>query len=124
MEIPLRPDMQFSKGDPSLRAAAEEAMGKGLLSGGNTGTLLNVASWSQGYIYREQLGKLGVSFACWLRAREWGGLVVAVHLSRLAVADRNSRRWSLGVDSRTGKRTGWGCWKLPVGDHRPWLQPG
>lgn len=43
-------------------------MGKCLLSGGNTGTLLNVANWSQGYSDREQLGKLGVSFACWLRA--------------------------------------------------------
>lgn len=52
-------------------------MGKGLLSGGNTGTVLNVASWSQGYSYREQLGRLGVSFACWLRAWGWGGLVVA-----------------------------------------------
>lgn len=72
----LRPDMQFRRGEPSLRATAE-AMGKGLLSGGNTGTVLNVASWSQGYSYREQVGRLGVSFACWLRAWGWGGLVVA-----------------------------------------------
>lgn len=42
--------------------------------------------------------------------------MVAAHLSRLAVGDRNSRRWSLGVDSRTGKRTGCGYWELPVGN--------
>lgn len=57
VEVPLKPDMQSPRGDPSLRAAAD-AVGKGLLSVGNTGTLLNVASWSQGYSYREQLGEV------------------------------------------------------------------
>lgn len=80
VEVPLRPDMQSPRGDPSLRVAVEKAVGKGFLSDGDTGTLLNVASWSQGNRYREQLGKLegvGVSFACWLRACESGDPVIA-----------------------------------------------
>lgn len=80
VEVPLRPDMQSPRGDPSLRVAVEKAVGKGFLSDGDTGTLLNVASWSQGNRYREQLGKLegvGVSFACWLRAWESGDPVIA-----------------------------------------------
>lgn len=62
-------------------------------------------------------GRLGVSFACLAESLRMGRPSGCCSLSRLAVADRNSRRWSLGVDSRTGKQTGCGWWELPVGEY-------